>query len=111
MRYTFHATDIVGYTYQADNHCPSCTEGFFQSDAPNDPTLTEESILDAAARVRGIDRGDEGSFDSGDFPKVIFANQVHDGCTTDNGYAPGQCADRCGTCGETLGGDCPNVAE
>lgn len=59
----------------------------------------------------GIDRADERSFDSGDFPKVIFGNQVHDGCHADNGYEPGQCADRCGGCGQHLGESCPNVAE
>jgi hypothetical protein len=57
----------------------------------------------------GIDRSDEHSFDSGDFPKV-YVGTPHDGCNLGNGYEPGQCNDQCSVCGEHLGGDCPNVA-
>lgn len=102
---------IAGYTYAAEIYCPSCTETFFQQYAPNTPTLTED-VLNAAASVLGIDRMDERSFDSGDFPKVVLSGAVHDGCTEENGYAPGQCGNRCGSCGEVIdGSECPNVAE
>lgn len=61
------------------------------------------------AGVFGVNRDVEESYDSDDFPKVVFGNQVHDGCTADNGIEPGQCGDRCGSCHEFLGFDCPNV--
>lgn len=109
-----HATIIVGYTYRADNYCPPCIveqlrAGGFTKIAPTSIGVDQE--LDNVAERFDIDRTDERSFDSGDFPKVIFGNQVHDGCHAANGYEPGQCADRCGGCGEHLRGSCPNVAE
>jgi hypothetical protein len=48
-----------------------------------------EEALDFLAQRRGIDRYDEHTFDSGDFPKVIFRDQVTDD-------------DVCGVCGEKL---------
>ena len=44
---------IVGYTYNVENYTPS-------------------GVIEA-------DRTDESSFDSGEFPKVIFASMVEDG--------------------------------
>lgn len=70
--------DIVGYTYKADVYCPEdvvkevCKnqgiEGHGLSHIP-------EEALDLMARFRGIDRYEEKTFDSDDFPKVIFADQ------------------------------------
>lgn len=94
-----HATDIVAYTFNADTYHPWCildvlptgpgeaydgwalAEGFRMS--------TEDSLSEIAAAF-GIDRMDEGSFDSGDFPKVVFAYQVEND------------DDVCGSCGEPL---------
>jgi hypothetical protein len=75
-----HATDIVGYTYNADTYCPSCTERIADERllqiAPTvDPGL---DVLGTWARELGIDREDERSYDSGDFPKVVFADMVED---------------------------------
>lgn len=108
-----HATTIVGYTFNADNYCPDCTFDGWNGNRPADMPgyASVEQLLTAIAKSRGIDRDDESSFDSGDFPKVIFADQVHDGCSLDNGYEPGQCGDRCGSCHEPLGFECPNVAD
>lgn len=88
--------DIVGYTYQADNHCPDCTRlvatlrGLEAGAGPDADTDTAESALDAWAKADGVNRQDERSFDSGDFPKVIFASMVEDS------------NERCGTCHERL---------
>lgn len=86
-----HASTIVGYTYQADNHCRDCIVGFFPRWDQFQPLVTNgaEGILDAVASLINIDRNDESSFDSGDFPKVIFADMVEEG-------------ERCGGCGEVL---------
>lgn len=117
---------IVGYTYQADHYCPDCildqVKARYRAWYPHHHTAawghsTEDTLDVVANRLRdlgvlpSIDRTDERSFDSGDFPKVIFADQVHDTCTADEGYKPGQCGDSCGGCHEPLGFDCPNVAE
>lgn len=71
------SNELAGYTYQADNYCRRCIIAVL--DAPElalhgdtDP----EECLDIVAEARGIDRYDERSFDSNDFPKVIFDYQV-----------------------------------
>jgi len=76
-------TDIVGYTYNAENYLPDSlietliTKGML---APGARGMSTEEALDQAAAIDGIDRYDERSFDSGDFPKVIFSEQL----TTDD---------------------------
>lgn len=89
---------IVGYTYRAENLCPSCTIGALPTgpdeafdgwrDVSNPPMSAEENLA-GIAEAFGIDRTDERSFDSGDFPKVIFASSVEDD-------------ERCMTCDEPL---------
>jgi len=100
------AADIVGYIYKADLVCPPCILGLVQMSHAEH--FDAEQGLDAIARFFGINREDESSFDSGDFPKVIFGDQVHDTCTRENGYESGQCGNRCVRCGEHLGFECPN---
>lgn len=67
--------DIVGYTFRADLYCSDCIvaqvcggEVAF--------TLDTELVLDDAADAKGIDRQEEHTFDSDDFPKVIFAGMI-----------------------------------
>lgn len=83
---------IVGYTYNADVFCPDHMRNGFAGFATRDG-MDAEAVLDAAALASGIDRKDEGSFDSGDFPKVVFASMVE---SSD---------ERCGQCHEPLIGD------
>lgn len=72
-------TDIVGYTYRAENYTPTAlielliADGSLTAEARE---IREEDALTALAAQRGIDRMDEWSFDSDDFPKVIFDSQV-----------------------------------
>lgn len=88
-----HSTDIVGYTFQAENLCLDCAHSLsvrlFREAGGKVESMLVETNLDAAATYLGIDRHDESTFDSGDFPKVIFDSQVEDGET-------------CGACGEPL---------
>jgi hypothetical protein len=74
-----HATSIVGYTYAADEYCCDCIAAMFDRATGGDGNvsgfLAEEILADAANRL-SVDRMDESSFDSGDFPKVIFASMV-----------------------------------
>lgn len=67
---------IVGYSYAADTYCPADIRRMFgATDSAAD--LDTEDILDHAVTSLGIaDRNDEDGFDSGDFPKVIFASMV-----------------------------------
>ena len=88
-----HATDIVGYTYNADLYCSDCILTALGVSGNYDPRqyTTEEALTAAASgEFFDIDRHDESSFGSGDFPKVVFRTMLEDG-------------DRCGSCGEILG--------
>lgn len=89
------ADTIVGYTFNADQYGPECIVAQVTTN-PGDVHHRDAKIddaethLDLLARIAGIDRMDEHSFDSGDFPKVIFAVQVESD------------EERCGACGEPL---------
>lgn len=92
--------DIAGYTFNADIYCPSCIvemlpagpgqpfDGWALANGA-DPMATEDN-LDEIAAAFGIDRYDESSFDSGDFPKVVFEDMAEDA------------DDVCGNCHERL---------
>lgn len=91
MRYYTKGTDIVGYTFQADIYCPACViEEMIDAGlaAPAARDMGAENALDQCGDAAGIDRYDEYSFDSGDFPKVVFAVQIDD--------------ETCGRCGNSL---------
>lgn len=97
MNHYAHSTDIVGYTYRAELLCPACTiralptgegeqfDGW--KDVSTPPMSAEENLTELAAAF-GIDRFDEATYDSDEFPKVAFRDMV-DG-------------DTCGNCGEDL---------
>ena len=112
-----HSTDIVGDTYKADIYCPACIVSVLPTGeggafdgwalAPGVRMATEEN-LDEIASAFGIDRGDERTFDSGEFPKVVFrdmARGIGQGDTDPNYGETGgdDYADRCGKCHEVLG--------
>ena len=92
------ARDIVGYTFQADTYCSGCIidqlptghgqpyDGWALAPGVFMPV---EANLDEIAYAFGIDRNDETTFDSGDFPKVIFSSMVED-------------TEHCGSCGGEL---------
>lgn len=97
MGYGIKAWAVVGYTYRAETLCPSCVieslptgegEAF---DGWRDMTgrMSAEENLTELALAFGIDRSDESSYDSDDFPKVVFASSVED-------------EERCDRCGEEL---------
>ncbi|MEY4081121.1 MAG: hypothetical protein RL430_1551 [Actinomycetota bacterium] len=68
---------IIGYAYLAAIYCPGCIVAAVNGTATRQGSFAEQD-LDALARERGIDRMDEHTFDSDDFPKVIFSTQVED---------------------------------
>ena len=65
-------TDVVGYTFRADLYCPGCAL-IVAAERPLASSV--EAQLDLIAVRSGMDRQDERSFDSGDFPKVLFRDQ------------------------------------
>lgn len=75
------ADDIAGYTYQAQNYRPTALidalidEGRIGPDARGRDV---EDVLTALASQNGVDRLDESSFDTAEFPKVIFESQITD---------------------------------
>lgn len=68
---------VVAYTYKAETLCLDCTYGATLADW--DPWRGPESELDRLAEMLGIDREDEHTYDSDEFPKVVFADSVSDG--------------------------------
>ena len=111
--------DLVAYSYYADLYGPCCILRAFHGGPTGEPPVAGMSIeqhLDLLARLRGVDRSDERSFDSGDFPKFVFRDVLEscDDCgglggdpETDDycDYCDGTgIGDRCGSCGGILGG-------
>lgn len=93
------AWEIVGYTYNADNYCSgSCVidalptgsgERYDGWKLAHGVRMSTEDNLDEIAAAFGIDRNDEYSYDSSEFPKVIFASQLEGD-------------ERCAACGGAL---------
>ena len=81
---------IVGYSYKAANYCNDCIVKEVAGITPKHYlTGDTEYALSYIAKNMNIDRMDERTYDSDDFPKVIFADQVEDDET-------------CSNCGQTL---------
>lgn len=79
------ADSIVGYVYRAELWCGPCIARKYHA-SPNEDA---EAILNYSAEIRRINRHDEPTYDSENFPKVAFA------CGMDLG-------DQCCMCGEYL---------
>ncbi len=77
---------IAGYTYNADVYCPDCILPHFVGAIA---LTTTEDTLDHYAKVYNVDRNNESSFDSDEFPKVIFRLQL-------------ESHEHCARCGERL---------
>lgn len=75
-------SDIVGYTYKTENFCPACVVDRVSPGA--DVDMSTERWLDRLAEQLRIDRQDEYSFDSEDFPKIILSWQVETNETCEN---------------------------
>lgn len=79
---------VVAYTYAAEVYCRGCMReaAAFELAGPGEAAFMGrasdgddvEGFLDRWAARDGVNRGVEWSFDSDDFPKVVFADQVGD---------------------------------
>lgn len=94
--FTRKAHDIAAYTFNAETLCPgdmreAAIEALLELDGISGELLrngTTEELLDRWADVAAIEREDENTYDSGDFPKVVFVSQVI--------AVPPECCDSCG---------------
>lgn len=104
MRYGVKSFDVVGYDFSGSTYCDGvCVLNAMGEPAPSHANcLTMELVLDEVAKRRGIDRHSERSYDSGDFPKVVFADHLEEPtpCEGCGGYLTG------GGEPEDGGGDC-----
>ncbi|MEU3046754.1 hypothetical protein ABZ705_09505 [Streptomyces sp. NPDC006984] len=67
---------IVGYSYAAENLCPSCTiKAMRASGITVQRGKPHEEAIRKAAEKLGIDFDDEHSYDSGDFPEPVTDQQ------------------------------------
>jgi hypothetical protein len=78
------------YIYKADLYCQDCIlDALLPEDEARRYRVAGhgdiENTLDQLARNRRINREDEYTFDSDDFPKIVFDNELEDG-------------DECGLC-------------
>lgn len=89
---------IAGYTFKVDQFCPRCIIGQLPTGEGEsydgwalaaDVRMTTEDNLAEIAYAFGIDHQNEHSFDSDDFPKVIFSTQIEE-------------YEECGSCGQEL---------
>jgi hypothetical protein len=71
--------DIAGYTYNTENYTPTNLIEVLIAAGEASPAARDmavEDVLDQIAGANAVDRYDERSFDSSEFPKVIFWSQV-----------------------------------
>ena len=84
--------EIAAYIYRAELLCPTCTIATMVAvgvAAPAARDMSAEDVLDQCAGASAIDRDDETSYDSDEFPKVVHLDQL-------------AADDRCGRCREML---------
>lgn len=80
------ADEIAAYTYRAETQCSAClTDAMIAAGdaSPAARDMPTEDVLDQCAGASAIDRDDEASFDSDEFPKVVCLHQLSDGATCD----------------------------
>jgi len=92
--------EVCGYQYRAAEYCPEhAVRAVLDRDGLQGHGLSyvPEQALDLLARFRGINRENEHTFDSDEFPKVVLGYQAEDNDST------------CDTCGIALRGCDPHA--
>ena len=78
--------EIAAHTYRAAIHCPRCLVETMIATGDASPAARDmpaEDVLDQCAGASTIDRTDEHSYDSDEFPKVVFLDQLPADATCD----------------------------
>ena len=90
---------ILAYDYRAARFCPDCIISHLMQNPDYEGwslgeglQMSTEQNLTEIAWAFGIDRQDEDTFDSNDFPKVVFADHLNDI----------QYDEECDDCGEVI---------
>ena len=83
--------EVAAYAYRGEIHCPACVieamiVAGYASPAARD--MPAEDVLDQCAEAAAIDRADETSFDSAEFPKFVFLDQVRNADACGHCHAP-----------------------
>lgn len=84
--------EITGYVFKAETFCPRCLKRKMYVDGFIDKTLKSQStedMLDLLADDLKVNRNDEWTFDSDNFPKVIFKSDselIPDFCNACNKF-------------------------
>lgn len=104
----------LSYIYRADLYCSGCILRQCSSVGEITAALSEgidmdangnyavEDVLDVIAQLRDINRLDEWSFDTDDFPKVATQDQLRVGKNPLDDEEGNDPTDRCGHCGKIL---------
>lgn len=107
---------VFGYDFKDRRYCDECLREPAKQGAVTAGVATmwgdcgsTEDILHEWAFALGIDRDDETSFDSAEFPKRIHEHQAHEQCTPAAAHTRSWCEDRCEGCGAPLGHSCPTI--
>jgi hypothetical protein len=79
--------DIAAYTYQADIYCPACLIETMIADgiaAPAARDMPTDDVLEQCAGALAINRADETTYDTSEFPKPVFLDWLtpDDTCTS-----------------------------
>lgn len=77
-------TQPAAYLYRGDIYTPDGIVDAMIRRGEASPAARDmpvEEVLDQVAGANAIDRYDEATFDSGEFPKVVFGNQIDSGDT------------------------------
>ena len=72
---------VVGYAYKATEYCPSCVIRTLLNEQGLEGhglSHVNEDALDLMARFQGVNMGDETTYDSDDWPKVVLGYQAED---------------------------------
>ncbi len=72
-----NGTDPIGYLFRGETFCPVCIHDLFVPyEFASDPRLSTEEILDRVARDRGINRHDEKTVGTRQFPQALYIDDV-----------------------------------
>ena len=73
--------EIAAYTYQADIYCPACLIETMIADgiaAPAARDMPTDDVLEQCAGALAIDRDDDTTYDTSEFPKPVFLDTPAD---------------------------------
>ncbi len=74
-----NGTTVTGYLYGGETCCAACIyDLFLPFDLTTGPKRSTEDVLDYVARQRGINRYDENSYSSDQFPHPMYLSDTNE---------------------------------